>query len=202
MHDQIRMAIGLGNPGKEYEKTRHNIGFMVLDEMADRYAVPIRNEKFGVLSGRGRVEGKDFFLVKPQKYMNRSGPPVLNMINWYRIAKHEIVVIHDDMDLDFGRIKIKEKGGSGGHKGIKSLHDALGGGDFVRIRMGIGHPDPRMSVTDYVLGKFRQEESGQVDEFIRRAGDALVTILCKGTKEGMNAFNRKPLIVLQNGGKK
>jgi len=104
-------------------------------------------------------------------------------------------VIHDDMDLEFGRIRIKEKGGSGGHKGIKSLSDALGGGDFVRIRMGIGRPAPRFSVTDYVLGKFRQDESEILDDFVKRAGDALVTILCKGTKEGMNAFNRKPLIV-------
>jgi len=187
------MAVGLGNPGKEYEKTRHNIGFMVLDEIADRYAVPIRNEKFGALFGRGRMEGKDIFLVKPQQYMNRSGPPVSKLINWYRFAKHEIVVIHDDMDLEFGRIRIKEKGGSGGHKGIRSLNDALGGGDFIRIRMGIGRPDPRFSVTDYVLGKFRQEESELLDEFIKRARDALVTILCKGTKEGMNAFNRKQL---------
>ncbi|MEE4357054.1 MAG: aminoacyl-tRNA hydrolase [Desulfococcaceae bacterium] len=202
MQNTVSVVAGLGNPGKKYENTRHNIGFAVLDELSRQYTIPLTKEKFGTVYGRGRVEAQDVFLLKPQNFMNRSGPPVSELITWYRLTKSNIVVIHDDMDLEFGRIKIKEKGGSGGHKGIKSLMDALGGGDFVRIRMGIGHPAPCISVTDYVLGKFRQEESGHLDEFIKRGREALVTVLCKGTKEGMNAFNRKSLIVLQNGGKK
>lgn len=190
MHDQFRMVAGLGNPGKAYEKTRHNIGFMVVDKIADQYGISLAAEKCCTVFGRGKMEGCEVFLVKPLKYMNLSGPPLHDFSAWFRICSREMVVIHDDMDLEFGRIKIKEKGGSGGHKGIKSLMDVFGGGDFVRIRMGIGHPDPGMEVTDYVLGKFRPDEIRDLEAFLEKGRDAVVTVLCKGAREGMNVFNR------------
>ncbi len=190
MQSQYRVVAGLGNPGKAYEGTRHNIGFMVLDKVAEHYGICLASEKFGTVFGRGKIEGADVFLAKPMKYMNRSGPPMYEFSTWFRVCNREIVVIHDDMDLDFGRIKIKEKGGSGGHRGIKSLSDVFGGGDFVRIRMGIGRPDPGMEVTDYVLGKFRPDETEHLDAFLEKGRDAVVTVLCKGAREGMNAFNR------------
>jgi len=195
MLQNIRLIAGLGNPGIDYAKTRHNIGFMIIDDLAQRYSILFSKNKFGALTGHGFIENIEVFLVKPIEFMNRSGPPVHLLSKFMGICIRDIIVIHDDMDLDFGRIKIKEKGGHGGHKGIKSLIDAFEGDDFVRLRMGIGCPDPGDSVIDYVLGRFDPDKEKKTDQLFTQAMDALVTILCKGTKEGMNAFNRKTLIV-------
>lgn len=193
-HDFFLIA-GLGNPGIDYEKTRHNIGFILIDELADFFSIPFTESKFDCLTGQGFIENKKVVLVKPMKFMNRSGPPVHMLSKFLEICIRDIIVIHDDMDLDYGRIKIKEKGGHGGHKGIKSLIDAFGGDDFVRLRMGIGRPDPGVSVIDHVLGRFDPDKEKKTNQLFTRARGAVVTILCKGTKEGMNAFNRKTLIV-------
>jgi PTH1 family peptidyl-tRNA hydrolase len=151
--------------------------------------------RFGALTGHGCIENIKVFLVKPIEFMNRSGPPIHLLSKFMGICIRDIIVIHDDMDIDFGRIKIKEKGGHGGHKGIKSLIDTFEGDDFVRLRMGIGHPDPGVSVIDHVLGRFDPDKEKNTDLLFTQAREAIVTILCKGTKEGMNAFNRKTLIV-------
>jgi len=190
-----RLVAGLGNPGDAYARTRHNIGFMVLDEVADRFSVSITKKRHEALIGQGKIEGIDTVLVKPMAFMNRSGFPVYDISRKFGICIKDILVIHDDMDLDFGRIKIKEKGGDGGHKGIRSLIEAFGDDNFVRLRMGIGRPSPGTDVTDYVLGKFIEDEANLRNSFISRGREAVVTLLCKGTKEGMNIFNRKPLIL-------
>ena len=134
-------------------------------------------------------------MAKPMAFMNRSGPPIQKLTHFFRIQCREMVVIHDDIDLVFGRLKIKEKGGHGGHNGIRSLMDAFGGGEFVRLRVGVGRSELGDSVTDHVLGKFSLQNAEFLARIISGARDAVVTILCKGTKTGMNLFNSKDLTI-------
>ena len=191
----LRLVVGLGNPGARYENTRHNAGFMIADKIAQDFNISLGKRKFDCVYGRGFIEEVEVLLAKPMAFMNRSGPPIQKLAHFFRIQSKEMVVIHDDIDLVFGRFKIKEKGGHGGHNGIRSLMDAFGGGDFVRLRIGIGRSELRESVTNHVLGRF----SGQNAEFLTRiisgGRDAVVTVLCKGTKAGMNLFNGKDLAI-------
>jgi len=191
---RLRLVVGLGNPGPRYAATRHNIGFRVLDRLASEFAIAVSREKFTVVFGRGRIEDIDVVLAKPLAFMNRSGPPVRNLAEFFRISNRDLLVIHDDIDLDYGRLKIKEKGGHGGHNGVRSLIDAFGGGDFTRLRLGIGRSETgEQPVADYVLDHFTRDEAAELPRIIEQARDAVVTILCKGTKIGMNQFNTKPV---------
>jgi PTH1 family peptidyl-tRNA hydrolase len=193
---QLRLVVGLGNPGKTYSKTRHNAGFMVVDEISDAFSIALEKQKFDTRFGIGSVNGVKIVLAKPMAYMNRSGPQVQNIAGYFRILCEDMLVVHDDIDLAFGRLKIKEKGGDGGHKGVRSIIDAFGGGDFTRLRIGVGRPDAENDAADYVLGKFTLEERKVLSQIITAAKDAIVTILCKGTKEGMNRFNDKRILIL------
>jgi PTH1 family peptidyl-tRNA hydrolase len=186
----LKLVIGLGNPGKEYFMTRHNAGFMVVDKLADAYRISMDKNKFDSIYGKGKIQGNDVMLAKPQAFMNLSGPPVQKLAGFYRISCEDMLIIHDDIDLAFGRIKIKEKGGDGGHKGIRSIKDAFGGGNFTRLRIGIGRSEAGADVVDHVLGRFNPEEKTLLDKIIATAMDAVLTILCEGAKEGMNRFNR------------
>jgi PTH1 family peptidyl-tRNA hydrolase len=193
---QLRLVVGLGNPGKTYSKTRHNAGFMVVDEISDAFSIALEKQKFDTRFGIGSVNGVKIVLAKPMAYMNRSGPQVQNIAGYFRILCEDMLVVHDDIDLAFGRLKIKEKGGDGGHRGIKSIIDAFAGGDFVRLRIGVGRPEAGVGAADYVLGKFSSEERKNLDRIITTAKDAVVTTLCNGTKEGMNRFNDKRISIL------
>jgi PTH1 family peptidyl-tRNA hydrolase len=188
---RLRLVVGLGNPGERYASTRHNVGFMVADRLAGDAGIPLGREKFGAVFGRGRLEGNEIILAKPNSFMNRSGPPVRALADFFQLSSREVLVIHDDIDLDYGRFKIKEKGGHGGHNGIRSLVDAFGGGDFARLRVGIGRSDSGERVADFVLDRFLPTEAVVLPQIIDRARDAVVTILCKGIKVGMNQFNTK-----------
>lgn len=189
---RLRLVVGLGNPGPQYVATRHNIGFRVLDRIAQEFAIPVERHKFEAAFGRGRVGPVDVVLAKPQSFMNRSGPPVRQLSDFYKISNQDILVIHDDIDLAFGRIKIKEKGGHGGHNGIRSVIDAFGSGAFTRLRLGIGRSGTGQDAAAYVLDRFGPEETSMLPEVIQRARDAVVTILVHGTKVGMNRFNVNP----------
>ncbi|WDN90553.1 peptidyl-tRNA hydrolase, PTH1 family [Desulfosarcina sp. BuS5] len=189
MADEIRLVIGLGNPGEQYRKTRHNAGFMVIDAISNTFAIALDKKKFDAEFGRGSIEGVEVILVKPQSFMNRSGPPVQKLAAYFKISTQDILVIHDDIDLNLGRLKIKEKGGGGGHNGIKSLINALNGVNFSRLRIGIGRPNEHMGIIDHVLGRFTSGESEVMELTIARAKEAVVEILCNGIKEGMNRFN-------------
>ena len=191
LQKQIRLVVGLGNPGREYEKTRHNAGFIAVDNIADAFSIPLDKRKFNTVFGKGLIEGVDVILAKPMAFMNKSGPPVQNLAGYFKIIYKDMLVIHDDIDLDFGRIKIIEKGGHGGHNGVRSLMDAFGEGDFSRIRIGIGRSGGGADVTGHVLGKYSADESKVLDQVITGARDAVVTILCKGIKDGMNRFNNQ-----------
>ena len=190
-HEREQLIVGLGNPGEAYATTRHNAGFMVVDEVAGAFSIAVEKRKFDALFGRGIIDGVKVILAKPMAYMNRSGPPVQKIAHYFRIQCEDMLVIHDDIDLAFGKLKIKEKGGDGGHKGLRSIIDAFGGGEFARLRVGIGRSQADVDVTNHVLGGFNTDENEILPQIITRARDAVITILCKGTKEGMNRFNDK-----------
>jgi len=188
---RLRLVAGLGNPGENYRHTRHNVGFCVLDRIAASYSIPFTFRERDAVFGRGAIHGIPVVLAKPMAYMNRSGLPLIRLSEKFGISNRDLVVIHDDLDLAFGRLKIKEKGGDGGHRGVRSIIDAFGSGEFTRVRVGIGRSETGMAVVDYVLTEFSPEEAESLDEVISRTRDAVVTILCKGTKDGMNQFNTK-----------
>lgn len=192
---RVRLVVGLGNPGNTYKRTRHNVGFMVLDQIAEDFSIALVKQKFDTVFGRGSVDSVEVVLAKPMAFMNRSGPQVQQIAGYYRILSEDMLVVHDDIDLAFGRIKIKEKGGDGGHKGVRSIIDAFGGGDFVRLRIGVGRPEAGISAADHVLGRFKSDENKVLDQIITAARDAVVTILCKGAKEGMDRFNDKRIVI-------
>jgi PTH1 family peptidyl-tRNA hydrolase len=186
-----RLVVGLGNPGKDYARTRHNAGFMVIDKLANGHQITLNKRKFNAVYGNGRLGTLEVILAKPLGYMNRSGPPVRQLAAYYRISNQDVLVVHDDIDLDFGRIKIKEKGGHGGHNGIKSLMTAFGDGDFRRVRIGVGRPSSGRDAADHVLGRFGKDERTELERIITLAQDAVVTVLTEGVQSGMNRFNSK-----------
>lgn len=186
------LIVGLGNPGPGYALTRHNIGFMTVDRLVREHRLIRREGQTDAQIAHGRVSDVPVLAVKPLSYMNRSGEPVRDILQLYGIQCEDMVVIHDDIDLAYDRLKIKEKGGDGGHNGVRSLTDALGTDNFVRVRMGVGRPDADTGVTDYVLGDFDTTQRTTLEFFLSRAIEAARMILCEGAKEAMNRFNRKP----------
>ena len=184
------LIAGLGNPGPRYQNTRHNVGFMVVDRIARRYDISLSEKKHDSLVGTGFIEDFRVVLSKPQKYMNQSGPPIARLVAYAGLTPDRIIVIHDDIDIIFGKFKIKTKGGHGGHNGLRSIVAAIGTGDFPRIRIGIGRPDTTADVTDHVLGRFNAEESRMIAPVLECAEDAVKSILCRGLTEAMNQFHK------------
>lgn len=192
---QVYLIAGLGNPGEKYQNTRHNVGFLVIDYIATSYGISINQHKFQAELGRGIIEGKEVILVKPLSFMNLSGYPISQIGNYFRITGGNMLIIHDDIDLPLGRMKLKEKGGHGGHRGIKSIIEMMGGGDFCRLRIGVGRSEANQSVADYVLSPFRTEELPVLNQIMRQARDAVVAFLSKGIKECMTQFNNHRLVI-------
>jgi PTH1 family peptidyl-tRNA hydrolase len=186
-----RFIAGLGNPGDDYRQTRHNAGFMAIDHLAGRYGVSLSKRKFNVQFGLGRIEGISVVLAKPLAYMNRSGTPTRRLADYHNAGIGDLIVVHDDIDIEFGRIKIKEKGGTGGHKGIKSVMDAYGDGGFIRLRIGVGRPESSQDVSNFVLERFKATERNVWDQIIAGASEAVVSLLRLGVHESMNRFNGK-----------
>jgi PTH1 family peptidyl-tRNA hydrolase len=191
--DSIKLIVGLGNPGAAYRFTRHNVGFMVTDQLAQRHRISFDNRKFKSVFGLGSMGDCRVILAKPMTFMNLSGPSVRDLARFFKLDKKHLLVIHDDIDLVFGKIKIKQKGGDGGHKGVMSLIEAFGSGAFVRIRVGIGRPDTREEVEGYVLNRFDAQQSAQLDRVIIMAQEAVETMLLKGLREAMNRFHGKTI---------
>lgn len=185
------LIAGLGNPGSEYEKTRHNLGFMTVDTIASYYKIKILfNKKMCAYLGKGFISSEDVLLAKPSSFVNQSGIVIKSLIKYYNIdARSELIVICDDMDLPIGRIRIRERGGSGGHKGLDSIIKQLDSSDFIRIRLGIGKP-PKKDVVEYVLSKFKKSETGLMQESISRACNAITTIINEGVTKAMSIYNR------------
>ena len=185
----VKLIIGLGNPGKPYEQTRHNIGFDVIDELANRWNAPLNQSKFnGMYASIHRPEGK-VILLKPLTYMNLSGESVRPLMDYFDIDVEDIIVIYDDLDLETGKLRLRAKGSAGGHNGIKSLIQHLGTQEFNRIRVGVNRPPAGMKVADYVLSKFSKDDQVVVKEAIDKSCDAVETALKKPFLEVMNQFN-------------
>ena len=191
--DRFQLIVGLGNPGAAYRLTRHNVGYMVVDRLALRHGISLDKQRFNNIFGSGKVDGRHVILAKPMTFMNLCGPSVRDLAHFFKLDTKALLVIHDDIDLVFGKIKIKEKGGDGGHKGVKSLIEAFGSGEFARVRIGIGRPDAKQEVKGYVLSRFDAPQEAVLDEVITMAQDAVETILLKGLTEGMNRFSRKEI---------
>ncbi len=190
----MKLIVGLGNPGREYEATRHNLGFRVIDALASRGHIALSSAKFSAESGQGVIEGHKVLLLKPQTYMNLSGQSVGPAAHFYKIAPEDLVVAHDDLDLALGRLQLRRGGGTGGHNGLKSIVQCLGSGDFVRLRIGIGKPqgpEARQRVVGHVLSRFDASEAAHIDEAVAAAVRAIEAVLADGLAKAMNAFNRR-----------
>lgn len=186
------LIVGLGNPGPVYASTRHNVGFMAVDRLVREYGLTACGSRINAEIAQGDIAGVAVLAAKPLAYMNRSGDAVGEIVRTHGIQLEDMVVIHDDIDLAYERLKIKEKGGDGGHNGLRSLIDALGTDDFTRVRMGVGRPEGGIGVVEYVLGEFDANQRTTLEAFLSRAIQAADAILCEGAKEAMNQFNRKP----------
>jgi peptidyl-tRNA hydrolase, PTH1 family len=187
----VKLIGGLGNPGVIYQATRHNVGYRLLDYISHKYRIPLHQTAVPALIGQGMLEGIPVVLAKPATFMNRSGEAVKALADYFRIPSSNIIIIHDDMDLPFGQIRVKTKGGSGGHRGIADIIDCLKGDAFIRIRIGIGRPLPGTDESQYVLQAFSEEEGNRADEIIEQAGQCLITLLIEGPEAAMNAFHKK-----------
>ena len=181
---------GLGNPGREYEGTRHNVGFMTLDALADKYNIDVREKAFKGLIGKGVIEGNKVILVKPQTYMNLSGECIRQVMDYYKVDPSEFIVIYDDISLVPGGIRIRKKGSAGGHNGIKNIIAHLGTQEFPRVRIGVGEKPARMDLADYVLGRFHGEEKAIMEDARKRAAKAAVMMMNEGLQAAMNEYNR------------
>ena len=183
------MIVGLGNPGPEYKDTRHNIGFKVLGLLCSELGVRLENRRFKSRNTRTRLDGKDIILFCPMTYMNLSGSAVRLCADYYKIERKNILVVHDDLDLQVGRIKVARQGGAGGHKGVKSIIDHLGGTVFPRIRIGIGRPRYNESTEDFVLSPFYKDEKDVVEGMIQAAVNACRLVFMDSVEYAMNQVN-------------
>ncbi|EMY5508905.1 aminoacyl-tRNA hydrolase [Bacillus wiedmannii] len=186
---RMKLIVGLGNPGREYELTRHNIGFMAIDELAKRWNISLNEQKFKGIFGAGFVNGEKVILLKPLTYMNLSGESIRPIMDYYKIDVEDFVVLYDDLDIPVGKLRLRMKGSAGGHNGVKSTISHLGTQEFQRIRMGIDRPKNGMKVVDYVLGRFTSEEIPDVSHSIEKAADACEEWLNKPFLQIMNTFN-------------
>lgn len=185
----MKCIVGLGNPGRKYRKTRHNIGFMIIDELASRYDVKLRRKKFNGKYALLHNHGSKVILLQPQTFMNLSGESVQAFMSYYNIETEHLLIIYDDLDLPTGKIRLRKQGGHGGHNGVRSVIDHLGTKKFKRLRVGIGRPITPMPVIDYVLGKFDKNEIENAQYGIKRAADACEAWLTEPFDQVMNTYN-------------
>ena len=186
------VIVGLGNPGKKYEKTRHNMGFLAIDKLAEKHDIKVNKLKHKALTGDGFIFGQKALLVKPQTYMNLSGESVREIVSYYDIDLEDLIVIYDDFDLEIGTIRIRKKGSAGSHNGMKSIIGQIQSKDFPRIRIGIGKSGGGAEWKDFVLGKTSKQDEKLIEDAVDRASDAVGCILEKGIDKAMNEYNVKP----------
>ncbi|MCP4673217.1 MAG: aminoacyl-tRNA hydrolase [Desulfobacula sp.] len=192
---KFKIIAGLGNPGKNYAQTRHNIGFLTIEALASQSSLSIDQSRFDSEYAKARIKGVSCFLVKPLTYMNKSGFPIHRFASYYKVAMEDIIIVHDDMDLDFGKIKIVKSRGHGGHNGVRSIINAFGKKDCIRIRIGVGHPKlqnngHQKDITGHVLGSFSKDEKKKLDSVIDNACNACFHLLENSVTSAMNLFNQ------------
>lgn len=183
------LIAGLGNPGPDYRQNRHNIGFLVVDALARAVDIPIQRVELRALVGKGSCDGERLILAKPQTYMNNSGRSVVPLMRFYKVPQEQLLIVHDDLDLPFGTLRLRPLGGTGGQKGMESIVERLGTGEFPRLRVGIGRPPGRMDPADYVLHDFDSPQQDLLPEVLGRAVDAIRVFILEGIEPAMNAFN-------------
>ena len=183
---------GLGNPTKQYENTRHNAGFCVIDHLSEKYNIPVKQAGYKALYGSGYIEGQKVILLKPQTFMNLSGESIRACMDFFKIdPEEELIVVYDDISLAPGQLRVRGKGSAGGHNGIKNIILHTGGQKFPRVRVGVGEKPAEYDLADYVLGHFSKEDQKLMDEAFKEAGAAVVTIMTEGIDSAMNKFNGK-----------
>ena len=189
----MKLIAGLGNPGPEYAATRHNIGFMVVERLAEKAGIALKRRGHQGIYGTGRLAGREVTLLLPQTFMNRSGASVGSAYRSLGLQPGDLIVVHDEIDLPFGRLRIKVGGGHGGHNGLRSLCAVLGDSGFVRLRLGVGRPHPGGDVSAHVLSRFNAAERAELADFIDQAAEALERILSDGPQAAMNVYHNREL---------
>lgn len=179
----------LGNPGPEYARTRHNIGFRVADYLAQRHGIPLQRNRFRSVFGRGLIAGTDALIVKPQTFMNDSGDAVRRIVHFYKLQQPDVLVVYDDIALELGVLRVRRGGSDAGHKGMRSVAAHLGTQEIARLRLGIGAPPPGMDARDWVLSEFKPAEQERVEDLVHRAAEAVEVWLSRGLEAAMNAYN-------------
>jgi len=188
----MKLIVGLGNPGKEYAGTRHNVGFSVIDEIGKQFSIDINKGKFKAVFGEGRIGREKVILLKPLTYMNLSGESVRAACDFYKIFPEDIIIIYDDISLPVSGIRIREKGSAGGHNGIKSIISHINTDEFVRIKVGVGGKPDGGNLVNHVLGHFSKDDKALMDDAINKSAKAAAAIIEKGVREAMNEFNYTP----------
>ena len=189
----MKLIVGLGNPGVRYRWTRHNVGFLVVDRFALSKGIPISTRRFRAIYGKGSLDGQEIVLLKPLTYMNLSGEAVKKAAHAFRIPLENIIVVHDDLDLFSGRLRFRQRGGDGGHQGIRSIIEVMGGNGFVRLKVGIGRPPQGMDPADYVLTPLEESERAHYGDIFSRAAESLTVLMLEGIEAAMSRFQGKPI---------
>lgn len=188
----MKLILGLGNPGRSYCWTRHNVGFLLLDCLAKRHRIEISRRGMKSLYGRGRIGSEEIILAKPQTFMNLSGEAAQRLLQFFKLKPEKVIVLHDDLDLSWGQVRVRVRGGDGGHKGIRSIIEALGNEGFVRFKIGIGRPErTSQDPADFVLEPMTGEKREELKEMIEGNAEALETLILEGPQQAMNKFHQK-----------
>lgn len=191
MEALMKLIVGLGNPGREYAGTRHNIGFGVIARLSDEYHIPLNSKEHKAVCGKGFIEGEKVILAQPQTFMNLSGESVRSIADYYKIEPEDIIVAYDDIDLEVGQIRVRRKGSAGGHNGIKNIISHLGTNEFPRVKVGVGAKPQGGDLVNHVLGHFSKEDEKKIDEVLDEAVAAVETIVTQDVDVAMNRFNAK-----------
>lgn len=187
----MKIIVGLGNPGPLYERSRHNVGFQVVDRFAAVHHILISTKRFKSLLGKGQIDSREIVLIKPMTFMNRSGEAVQKALHFYEADCEDLIVIHDDLDLPLGKLRFKSRGGDGGHLGVRSIIESVGGNQFARLKIGIGRPPEGVDPPTYVLSSFFPDEEPLLRKVVDQATEALKVMLIEGMQTAMNRFQKK-----------
>lgn len=193
MKPPVKLIAGLGNPGEQYQSSRHNLGFLTLDYLAGRHDIPLKKQGFEALFGKGKIGNEAVLLAKPQTYMNLSGIALERLVSYFRVDIKDLIVVHDDLDLPFETIRLKKGGGEGGHKGLMSIIQNVGSADFIRVRIGIGKPIRKAMVEKYVLSPFAEEEQNAVPSILAVACDVIGEVILSGIEAAMQKYHGKTI---------
>jgi PTH1 family peptidyl-tRNA hydrolase len=194
----VKVIVGLGNPGVHYEGTRHNIGFQVVDRLAEINHILISTKRFKSLYGIGWIDSQRVILIKPMTFMNRSGEAVKKAVHFFQVGMEDLIVIHDDLDLPFGRLRFKRRGSGGGHQGVRSIIESMGKNSFLRLKVGIGRPPQGMDPAEYVLTFFDEIQKTHLEGIFSRAAESLMVVLLEGVEKAMNRYQKKLTLLFQS----